>query len=66
MTSQGIYALFAFFGIFLGIFLLFIDGMILWSVVFFSFGLLLIIFKIMWGISVWADSVFRKMGDDGI
>ena len=62
-TSQGIYALFAFFGIFLGIVLFFIDGMLLWSIAFFSFGLILIIIKAMWGISGWADNAARKLGD---
>ena len=65
-TGQGIYAFVAFLGIFLGIVLFFIDGMILWSILFFSLGLILIIFKAMWDISGWADNVFRKMGDDGV
>ena len=65
-TSQGVYAFVAFLGVFLGIVFFFIDGMLLWSIAFFSFGLILIILKAMWGISGWADNVFRKMGDDGI
>jgi len=63
-TSQGVYALVTFFGIFFGIVLFFIDGMLLWSIAFFSLGLFLILLKIMWGISGWADNVVRKMGDD--
>jgi len=62
-TSQGVYALVTILGIFLGIILFFIDGMLLWSILFFSLGLILIIFKAMWGISGWVDNVFRKMGD---
>jgi len=63
-TSQGVYAFVAFIGIFLGIILFFIDGMILWSIVFFSLGVFLIILKIMWGVAGWADNVVRKLGDD--
>ena len=62
-AGQGIYAFVAFIGIFLGIVLFFIDGMILWSAAFFSFGLFLIILKLMWGFAGWADNVTRKLGD---
>jgi len=63
-TSQGVYALVSFLGIFLGIVLFFIDGMLLWSIAFFSLGIILILLKIIWGISCWADNVVRKMGDE--
>jgi len=63
-TSQGVYAIATFFGIFLGIIFFFIDGMLLWSIGFFSLGLVLILLKIMWDISGWADNVVRKF-DDG-
>ena len=63
-TSQGVYAIVTFFGIFLGIVFFFIDGMLLWSITFFSLGLFLIILKIMWGFAGWADSVTRKLGDN--
>jgi len=62
-TSQG-YALAAFFSNFLGVVFLFIDGMILWSIAFFTIGIILILLKIMWGISGWADNVTRKLGND--
>ena len=64
-TSQGVYALVTFFGIFLGILFFFIDGMILWSIAFFVLGIFLIMLKIIWNISGWVDNVVRKMGDDG-
>ncbi len=63
-TSQGAYALVTFLGIFLGIILFFIDGMLLWAITFFIVGLVLIIFKVMWGFAGWADNVTRKLGDD--
>ena len=63
-SSQGIYALVTFLGIFLGIVFFFIDGMLLWSIGFFSLGVILVLLKIMWGISGWADDVTRKLGDN--
>jgi len=64
VTSQEVYALVTFFGIFLGIVLFFIDGMLLWSIGFFVLGFILIILKVIWGISGWAENVTRKMGED--
>ena len=63
-TSQGVYALVSFFGIILGTIFLFIDGMLLWSIGFFSLTVILVLLKIMWGIAGWADNVTRKLGDD--
>jgi len=63
-TSQGVYALVALFSNFLGLFFLFIDGMLGWSIAFFTLGIILIIIKIMWGLAGWADNVVRKLGDD--
>ena len=61
-ASQGAYALVTFLGIFLGIVLFFIDGMLLWAIGFFLVGFILIILKVMWGVAGWADDVTRKMG----
>jgi len=63
-TSQGVYTLVSFFGIILGIIFFFIDGMLFWSIAFFTLGLVLIILKAMWGFAGWADNVTRKLGDD--
>jgi hypothetical protein len=63
-TSSASYGLVAFFGIFLGIILFFVDGMLLWSIAFFSLGLILILLKLMWGFAGWADNVTRKLGED--
>ena len=63
-TSQGVYALVTLFSILLGIIFFFIDGMLLWSIGFFSLGIILIILNAMWGISGWADNVVRKLGDE--
>ena len=59
-TSQGVYAIVTFFGIFLGIIFFFIDGMLLWSIGFFLLFLILVIFKIMWGVSGWAEEKTRE------
>ena len=48
VTSQGVYALVTFFGIFLGIVFFFIDGMLLWSIGFFSLAVILVLLKVMW------------------
>ena len=63
-SSQGVYGFVTFLGIFLGIVFFFIDGMLLWSILFFSIGIILIILKVMWGISGWAENVTRKLGED--
>ena len=63
-TSQGVYALVSFLGIIFGIIFFFIDGMILWAIVFFSLGIFMILLKVMWGVAGWADNVTRKIGDD--
>ena len=63
-AGQGAYALVSFLGIIFGIIFFFIDGMLLWSIAFFSLGIFLILLKVMWGFAGWADNVTRKMGDD--
>jgi hypothetical protein len=63
-AGNGVYSLVAFFVIFFGVILFFIDGMLLWSIGFFSLGMILIILKAMWGIAGWADNAVRRMGDD--
>ena len=63
-SSQGVYALATLVGIVLGIVFFFIDGMLLWSIVFFSLGVILVLLKTMWGIAGWADNVTRNLGDD--
>ena len=63
-TSKVVYGLVAFVSLILGIILFFIDGTLLWPIGFFSLGVILILFSIMWDISGWADNVVRKLGDD--
>ena len=48
----------------LGIGFSFIDGMLLWAVLFFTLGILIVLMKIIWNIAGWADNVVRKLGDD--
>ena len=48
----------------LGIAFFFIDGMLLWSILFISLFIILILFRMMWNVAGWADSVTRKLGED--
>ncbi len=63
-TFQAAYALTALASFVLGIGFSFIDGMLLWAVLFFAFGVLVVLMRIMWSIAGWADNVARNLGDD--
>jgi hypothetical protein len=54
------YAFIAFFSLIFSIILFFLDGMILYSVGFFFIFLIMVIFKIIWGISGWAEETTRE------
>jgi len=60
---QAAYTLAALASLALGIGFSFIDGMLLWAVLFFSFGILIVLMKIAWNIAGFADNVVRKLGD---
>ena len=47
----------------LGIAFFFIDGMLLWSILFISLFIILILFRMILNISGWADNVVRKLGE---
>ena len=57
---QAGYAFVAIFSLILGIILFFIDGMLLYTIGFFFLFLILVIFKIIWGISGWAEETTRE------
>jgi len=61
---QAVYTLVALFSFALGIGFSFIDGMLLWAVLFFALGILIILMKIMWNIARFAENVTRKLGED--
>ncbi len=61
---QATYSLVALFSFVLGIVFAFIDGMLLWVILFFTIGILIVIMKIMWNIAGFADNVIRKIGDN--
>ena len=61
---QSAYAFVTLISFLLAIVLFFIDGALLWSIGFFSLAIILVLLKIIWGISGWADNVTRKLGDD--
>ena len=45
--------------------LFFIDGMLLWSIVFFSLALVIVLIKIMWDIARVSENIVRKfIGDE--
>ena len=49
----------------LGVIFIFVDGMLLYSIAFLVFGFCIMLMKVMWGVSVWADNVTRKLGEEG-
>ena len=61
---QAAYTLVAMISFVLGIVFAFIDGMLLWAVLFFTLGILIVLMKIMWNIAGFADNVIRKIGDN--
>ena len=61
---QSAYAIVTLVSFLLAIVFFFIDGALLWSIGFFSLAVILVLLKIMWGISGWADNVTRNLGDD--
>jgi len=61
---QATYAFVILISFLLAIVFFFIDGALLWSIGFFSLVVILVLLKIIWGISRWADNVARKLGDD--
>ena len=63
---QAAYSLVALFSFVLGIGFSFIDGMLLWAILFFTLGILIVIMKIMWNIAGFADNVVRKLGDNDL
>ena len=63
-SFQAAYGVIGIISFLLSIVFFFIDGMILWSVLFFSIVVILILMSIMWDIAGWAENVTRKMGDD--
>jgi len=41
-----------------------IDGMLLWSILFIVVVMMLVLTKIIWNNAVWLEKVTRKLGDD--
>jgi len=60
---QAGYALVVLFSFVFAIGFSFIDGMLLWTILFFTIGILIVLMKIMWNIAGWAENVTRKLGD---
>jgi len=63
-TFQAVYTLVALVSFVLGIGISFIDGMLLWAVLFFTLGILIVLMKIAWNIAGFAENVTRKLGED--
>jgi hypothetical protein len=57
---QAGYALVAFFSLILSIVFFFLDGMLLYAIGFFFLFLIMVIFKIMWGMAGWAEETTRE------
>jgi hypothetical protein len=63
-TFQIFFAFVAVISMILGVIFIFVDGMLLYSIVFLIFGFFLMLMKVMWGVAGWADNVTRKLGED--
>ena len=61
---QAAYALVALLSFVFGIVFFFIDGMLLYSTVFFVLVMMLVLTRIIWNNAVWFDNVVRKLGED--
>jgi len=61
---QAAYALVALASFVLGISFSFIDGMLLWAVLFFVLAIMLVLIRIIWNNAVWLENVTRKIGED--
>ena len=62
--GKAIYAAVALFSFVFGIFFAFIDGMLLWSILFFVLAMMLVLTRIIWNNAVWVEKVTRKWGED--
>ena len=47
----------------LGIVFFWIDGMLLWSILFFVLAIMLVLTRLIWNLAGWADNVSRKLGE---
>ena len=60
---QAVYAFVGLVSFVLGIVFAFIDGMLLWSILFFSIAIILVLMKVAWNIAGFADKIIRKLDD---
>ncbi len=63
-NAKSTYALIALLSFVFGIIFFFVDGMLLWSILFFVLAIMLVLTKIIWNNAVWAENVTRKWGED--
>jgi len=63
-TFQSFFAVIAVISMILGVIFIFVDGMLLHSIVFFVIGMMIMLTKIIWGIAGWTDNVTRRIGGD--
>jgi len=63
-SIQTFFVLVAVISMILGVIFIFVDGMLLYSISFLVFGFFLMLMKVMWGVSVWADNVTQRLGGD--
>jgi hypothetical protein len=48
----------------LGVVFFWIDGMLLWSILFIVLAVMLVMVKIIWNNAIWLDNATRELGDD--
>ena len=63
-TFQAGYAFAALISFVLAIVFFWIDGMLLWSILFIVLAIMLVLIRMIWNLAGWADNVTRKLGDD--
>jgi len=61
---QAAYGFVAIMSFVLGIVFFWIDGMLLWSILFFVLAIMLVLTRLIWNLAGWADNVSRKLGED--
>ena len=62
-TFQAVYASVTLISLVSGVASFLVDGMLLWSIGFFVLGIMLVLFRMIWEISGWADKQTKRYFD---
>ena len=61
---QAAYAFVALISFVLGTVFSIIDGMLLWAILFFALGIIIVLMKIVWNVAIFAENAIRKLRED--